>query len=76
MEVIVSARKHGLSDADILHAWRNVMRTVEQDYGGETRLLAIGPAWTVRCWSWSSSRPTTRCGSSTLTGSARSSTTC
>lgn len=44
MEVIVSARKHGLSDADILHAWRNVMNTVEQDYDGETRLLAIGPA--------------------------------
>lgn len=44
MEVTASARKHGLTDADVLHAWRNVMRTVEQDYDGETRLLAIGPA--------------------------------
>lgn len=44
MEVAASARKHGLTDADVLHAWRNVIRTVEQDYDGETRLLAIGPA--------------------------------
>ena len=44
MEVTASARKHGLTDADVLHAWRNVMRTVVQDYDGETRLLAIGPA--------------------------------
>jgi len=44
VEVTASARKHGLTDADVLHAWRNVMRTVEQDYDGETRLLAIGPA--------------------------------
>lgn len=44
MEVTGSARKHGLTDADVLHAWRNVIRTVEQEYDGETRLLAIGPA--------------------------------
>lgn len=44
MEVTASARKHGLTEADVLHAWRNVMRTVEQDYDGETRLFAIGPA--------------------------------
>lgn len=44
MEVKPSALKHGLERADVLHAWRNVIRTVEQEYAGETRLLAIGPA--------------------------------
>jgi len=44
VEVAVSARKHGIPDADILHAWRNVLRVAEQDYGGESRLIAIGPA--------------------------------
>lgn len=44
MEVTASALKHGLAEEDVLHAWRNVLRTVEQDYDGETRLLAIGPA--------------------------------
>lgn len=39
-----SARKHGISDADILHAWRNVLRVAEQDYDGEARLIAVGPA--------------------------------
>lgn len=43
MEVTASALKHGLAAEDVLHAWRNVLRTVEQDYAGETRLLAIGP---------------------------------
>jgi len=44
VEVAVSARKHGIPDADILHAWRNVLRVAEQDHGGESRLIAIGPA--------------------------------
>jgi uncharacterized DUF497 family protein len=44
VEVRRSALKHGVQRADVLHAWRKVMRTVEQDYAGETRLLAIGPA--------------------------------
>jgi len=44
VEVAVSARKHGIPDADILRAWRNVWRVAEQDYGGESRLVAIGPA--------------------------------
>lgn len=44
MEVAASARKHGISDADILHAWRNVLRVAEQDYDGESRIIAVGPA--------------------------------
>ncbi len=44
MEVADSARKHGIPDADILHAWRNVLRVAEQDYGGENRIIAVGPA--------------------------------
>lgn len=36
--------KHGISGADILHAWRNVLRVAEQDYGGESRIIAVGPA--------------------------------
>jgi uncharacterized DUF497 family protein len=43
VEATASALKHGLAEEDVLHAWRNVLRTVEQDYAGETRLLAIGP---------------------------------
>ena len=38
-----SARKHGVSDEDIRHAWRNAVRLVEFDYRGEERLLVIGP---------------------------------
>ena len=37
-----SARKHGLEDADIQHAWLNAIRLVEYDYEGEERLLIIG----------------------------------
>ena len=37
-----SARKHGIDDADIQHAWTNVIRLVEYDSQGEERLLAIG----------------------------------
>lgn len=44
MEVAASALKHGVAELDVLHAWRNVLRTVEHEYDGETRLLAIGPA--------------------------------
>jgi len=44
VEVAVSARKHGIPDADILHARRNVLRVAEQDYGGESRVIAVGPA--------------------------------
>lgn len=43
MEVRASARKHGVGDADIEHAWANAIRFVEYDYEGEDRLLVIGP---------------------------------
>ena len=43
MELTPSARKHGVEDADIQHAWRNAMRLVEYEYLGEDRLLVIGP---------------------------------
>ena len=43
MEVTPSARKHGVEDADIQHAWRNAMRLVEYECLGEDRLLVIGP---------------------------------
>ncbi len=39
-----SARKHDVADADMLHAWRNVIATAEQEYDGEIRIIAIGPA--------------------------------
>ena len=44
MEVAASARGHGIPDIDILHAWRNVLRVAEQDDGGESRVIAVGPA--------------------------------
>lgn len=36
------ARKHGITDADIDHAWRNAIRLVEYEYAGQERLLVIG----------------------------------
>lgn len=42
MEIRGSARKHGLADADIQHAWLNAIRLVEYDYQGGERLLVIG----------------------------------
>ncbi|QWY79496.1 hypothetical protein SEA_BOYNAMEDSUE_35 [Gordonia phage BoyNamedSue] len=44
MEIRSSARKHNVSDEDILHAWANALRLVEYDYRGEDRLLVIGPS--------------------------------
>jgi uncharacterized DUF497 family protein len=38
-----SARKHGIADSDIRHAWANAIRLIEYEYGGEERLLVIGP---------------------------------
>lgn len=29
---------------NIQHAWRNVLRIAEQDYDGEARIIAVGPA--------------------------------
>jgi hypothetical protein len=31
VEVTASARKHGIEDADIRHAWTNAIRLVEYD---------------------------------------------
>lgn len=42
MEVRQSAHKHGLTDAEITHAWANALRLVEYEYAGEDRLLVIG----------------------------------
>ena len=44
MEIRASARKHGIADADIRHAWQNALRIVSQEYDAETRLLVLGPA--------------------------------
>lgn len=43
MQIRPSARKHGIDDADIAHAWRNATRLIEYEYGGDERLLVIGP---------------------------------
>lgn len=42
MDITNSARRHGIDDADIEHAVRNIIRYLEQEYGGETRLFIIG----------------------------------
>jgi uncharacterized DUF497 family protein len=38
-----SARKHGIADEDIAHAFDNAVRLVEFETYGEERLLVIGP---------------------------------
>lgn len=43
VQILDSARKHGITDDDIDHAWRGAMRYVEYEYDGEERLLVIGP---------------------------------
>ncbi|MGS2808933.1 hypothetical protein [Nocardia sp. MW-W600-9] len=43
MEILASARKHGVADADILHAWENALRYVELEMYGEDRILVLGP---------------------------------
>lgn len=43
MEIVVSARKHAVSDDDIGHAWTHALRLIEYEYDGEDRLLVIGP---------------------------------
>ena len=42
MDISESARKHGVDDEDIVHAWENAIRFVEYEYQGEERLLVIG----------------------------------
>jgi uncharacterized DUF497 family protein len=43
VEIADSARKHGISDTSILHAWENAIKLAEFEYDGEERLLVIGP---------------------------------
>lgn len=38
-----SSFKHGIVEADILHAFRNAVRLVEVEQYGEERLIMIGP---------------------------------
>lgn len=42
MRISDSARKHGVEDEDIVHAWENAIRYVEYDYDGDERLLVVG----------------------------------
>jgi len=42
VEIREAARKHGIDDADIVHAFDNAIRLVGYDYHGEDRLLVIG----------------------------------
>jgi hypothetical protein len=44
VEITTSARRHGVADEDIVHAWTNAIRLVEYEYAGEERLLVIGPS--------------------------------
>lgn len=48
MEIRRSARKHGIDDADMLHAFDHHIRYVEQEYAGESRILLIGSDRTGR----------------------------
>ena len=48
MEIVQSAAKHGVDDADIVHAYENAIRIVEYEYNGEDRVLVIGADRTGR----------------------------
>lgn len=48
MEIVQSARKHGVDDTDIVHAYENAIRIVEYEYNGEDRVLVIGADRTGR----------------------------
>lgn len=43
MRVTESAFRHGIAEADILHAYTNAVRLVEVEQHGEERLIVIGP---------------------------------
>ncbi len=43
VDIARSARKHGISEADIRHALAHLIRYREQEYDGELRVFAIGP---------------------------------
>jgi uncharacterized DUF497 family protein len=42
MEILPSARKHGITAEDILHALSTIVRYREQEYDGESRVFIIG----------------------------------
>jgi uncharacterized DUF497 family protein len=44
VDVMTSALKHGVTMTEIEHCWAHAIRLVEYDYGGEDRLLVIGPS--------------------------------
>ena len=44
MEITWSAAKHGITEADALHAWRNAIKYATFEYTGEERVFIIGPA--------------------------------
>ena len=48
MEFAASARKHGVSEKDALHAIENAMVASEQHYAEESRMLILGPDVTGR----------------------------
>ncbi|MBX3093454.1 MAG: hypothetical protein KF680_02770 [Cryobacterium sp.] len=48
MQISDSARKHGIEDADILHALDHMIRYREQEYDGEPRVFVIGADRTGR----------------------------
>jgi uncharacterized DUF497 family protein len=43
VRVTDSAFKHGIAEADILHAYTNAVRLVEIEQYSEDRLIVIGP---------------------------------
>lgn len=43
MVIADSARRHGINDASIHHAWANAIKLAEFEYEGEERLLVVGP---------------------------------
>ena len=43
MEIAESARKHGITDEAIRHAWEFAIRVRKLEYDGEERVFAIGP---------------------------------
>lgn len=44
MDIEESARKHGIADADMLHAVENAIVRRLHEYDDEIRVLVIGPA--------------------------------
>lgn len=74
MEIVPSARKHGVEEADILHACENAIRIVEYEYNGEDRVLLIGADRTGAYSNWLPCRVEDPTGSSMLMHSGPSST--